>query len=315
MDNILDYVFKVNINEVSPNLNTSALKKVCVVTEPKTGVDNTFIEITDKTDISDYTDNDKIGELFDGGLSSIYLCVCDTDDIDDELSGLLSPNINKFFTILIEQAQTTKYNDIVNIARLAGFNGVFGKSFVYNAGSTSAAKTFAADKNCCAFCESSGRNMYFVFGKFLSQTGWLNKQYIQCPANDNIKLTGEMTSLFDDRISFVGTSENYGNELLFFVCGGRAIVAPYILENLKLDLQSAGHRFIQINNPQFNIINAKLLEGVCQKVLQENYIDKNFINDGQVIVGLSNENFIAEGAIRISEPSALWRVKVELYAE
>jgi hypothetical protein len=111
--------------------------------------------------------------------------------------------------------------------------------------------------NRCGFFKKGtnyGKNMFYAFGKFLSnQVNWLNQQYIEMPFDDEVSTLGAAESLFDDKVSFVIQDEEFGNRLGLFCAGGKAIVAPYILKNLRIDMQSKALQWIASNQPQYTI--------------------------------------------------------------
>jgi hypothetical protein len=107
--------------------------------------------------------------------------------------------------------------------------------------------------------------------------------------------------------------DEFGKRLALFAAGGKAIVAPYILKNIRIDLQSAALSWISGNQPQYTIKEATLLEARLQEdVINQDYIDRNLITDGTIAISLVNSNFIATGSINVSEPKALWRVSNEM---
>lgn len=194
---------------------------------------------------------------------------------------------------------------------LGDFTGVVGVS--------SADDTFlaaqAAIENRCAFHTTSGnkaQNMFYAFGSLLSNAlHWLNQQYITMPLADDVETLGDSTALFDDKISFVISDDEFGERLALFACGGKAIVAPYIVKNLQIDMQSSALTYISGNQPAYTKVQAALLEDELQKVLNE-YIADQEIEAGTVDVLLEEDNFVASSNINISEPKAMWRVFGEI---
>lgn len=187
--------------------------------------------------------------------------------------------------------------------------------------------TFSSDTEVCAeqaavenrVCfygnvTNKAKNMMYAFGKLLSNSSnWLNQQYITMPFDDEIETLGAANSLFDDKVSFVISDDEFGKRLGLFAVGGKAIVAPYILKNLRIDLQSASLSWISGNQPQYTLKEASLLETRLQQdVINEDYIERGLIEAGIVQITLVNENFVATGAINVSEPKALWRVFNEM---
>jgi hypothetical protein len=169
----------------------------------------------------------------------------------------------------------------------------------------------AAIENRCAFyAESSNAalNMCFAFGSMLSNSlDWLNQQFITIRYGDDVDSLGMAEALFDDRISFVISDDEFGDRLAMFCCGGKAIVAPYIERNLEIDMQSAALSYVSGNQPAYTVKQAALLEDELQKVIEE-YVQDEWIEEGVVEVTLEEDNFVASGSINISEPKALWRI-------
>lgn len=154
-----------------------------------------------------------------------------------------------------------------------------------------------------------GKNMFFAFGKLLSNlSDWKNQQYIELPVDDGVSDLGTANSLFDDRISFGVTDDEFGKRLGLFAVGGKAIVAPYVLKNFRIDLQSRALQWFSANQPSYTLTEAALLESVLAEDVVKEYIAKNWISDGTISITLPNDNFVAVGAINVAEPKAMWRV-------
>lgn len=193
------------------------------------------------------------------------------------------------------------------------FDGVVG----FSSANAAVCQSFGVESQRCAFfCDASNGadNMCFAFGSLLSNlTSWTNQQYIPMPFNDGVDTLGEANSLFDDRVSFVLNDTEFGNRLALFVAGGKAIVAPYIGKNLRLDLQSRSLSWIAANQPQYTLTEAALLEARLQEdIIEQRYIQTKWIAAGVVEVKLLQDNFVASGYIDISEPTALWRIFGEM---
>lgn len=192
------------------------------------------------------------------------------------------------------------------------FKGVIGIS----SDDVTALADYAATQNWVGFFGNStnkAKNMFYAFGSLLSNfSNWLNQQYIPMPFNDDIDDLGEANSMFDDKISFVLNDAEFGNRLALFATGGKAIVAPYIVKNLMVDLQSRALQWISGNQPQYTKKEAALLETALQEDVVNSYITRLWIEAGTVEIELLDDNFVASGAINISEPKALWRVFSEL---
>lgn len=155
---------------------------------------------------------------------------------------------------------------------------------------------------------NKAQNMFFAFGKLLSNSlNWANQQYIQMPLADDVDTLGEANNLFDEKISFVLSDDEFGNRLGLFSAGSKAIVAPYIKRNLEVDSQSRALTYITANQPQYTRTQAALLEDELQKVI-DSYIERGWIESGTIDVRLEQANFVASGYFVVSEPSALWRI-------
>lgn len=212
----------------------------------------------------------------------------------------------------------------VSGANLAGGDGLFAGSFKGVIGVSSTDESFltfqAAIENRCAFFTSvsnGAKNMCFAFGKLLSNpTDWKNQQYITMPYDDGVATLGSAERLFDDKISFVISDDEFSTRLALLACGGKAIVAPYILRNLEIDLQSKGLQYVSANQPAYTLTQASLLEDELQKVIDgdglENgnpgYVGKGWITEGTVRITLEQDNFVASGRINVPTPRALWRI-------
>src|SRR5690606_20347217 len=117
---------------------------------------------------------------------------------------------------------------------------------------------------------------------------------------------------FDDKVSFVINDDEFANRLALFAAGGAAIIAPYIIKNLSIDLQSRALQWIAANQPQYTIREATLLEARLLEDVVNVFIARNWIEAGEVSITLDQGNFVGTGAINVSEPKALWRIFSEL---
>lgn len=174
---------------------------------------------------------------------------------------------------------------------------------------------FAADARRCGFfgaTANGAKSMFYAFGKLLSNAAnWTNLQYIPMPVDDGIDTLGEANSMYDDRVSFAINDDEFGKRLGFFVAGGKAIAAPYIEKNLRVDLQSAALTWISANQPSYTVVEASLLETRLQEdVINVMYIQppRKWISAGVVSITLVETNFIGSADIDIAEPKALWRL-------
>lgn len=212
----------------------------------------------------------------------------------------------------------------VSGANLSGGDGLFAGSFDGVIGVSSANTSFledqAAIENRAAFFTSvsnGAKNLCYAFGKLLSNpTDWKNQQYISMPYDDGVSVLGQAETLFDSKISFVISDDEFSKRLALLACGGKAIVAPYILRNLEIDLQSKGLQYVSANQPAYTLTQASLLEDELQKVIDgdglENgnpgYVGKGWITEGTVRITLEQDDFVASGRINVPTPRALWRI-------
>lgn len=207
----------------------------------------------------------------------------------------------------------------LSAGKLSGGDGLFVGAFAGVIGVSSTDDDFLADQaaiaNRVAFHTTSSnkaKNMCYAFGKLLSNAlSWRNQQYITMPLGDDVETLGDAESLFDDKINFVISDDEFGKRLGLFAAGGKAIVAPYIAKNLQVDMQSSALSYISGNQPQYTKKQAALIEDELQKVIQL-YIDREWIEAGTVEVKIEQDNFVASGYINIAEPKALWRIFAEM---
>ena len=208
--------------------------------------------------------------------------------------------------------------------KLSGGTGLFTDGFNGVIGVSGDDMTFLEDQavieNRCAFFQKSSnlaKNMCFAFGKLLSNASdWKNQQYVTMPFDDEVATLGSAENLFDLKISFVISDDEFNTRLALFACGGKAIVAPYILRNLEIDLQSKGLQYVTANQPAYTVTQAALLEDELQKVIDgdgleggnSGYVGRGWLTEGEVEVTLEQDNFVASGQISVPTPRALWRI-------
>lgn len=161
---------------------------------------------------------------------------------------------------------------------------------------------------------NKAKNPFFAMGSFLvNPSEWLNDQYIPMPFSDSVTELGQMNSLFAARVSFVSTDDQYSNRLSLLAAGGKAIIAPYIIKNLIVDLQSNTLQWISGNQPQYTIVEASLLETRLQEDVINAYVKRGWLAPGGTIsISLVEQNFVANADIVVPEPKALWRVFANL---
>jgi hypothetical protein len=302
---LLDYFFPVVAVEPTQAVNTGFLKNVLVVANPKAAVPPDVIQlVTSAAGAAAITDNQDVVQLFNAGMTRVYILPTTSLDIADALE----TSEGDFFTILISSDFTDLGMADLDVGT---FNGVVGVSSTDDA----FLEAQAIIPNRAAFhttTATKAKNMFYAFGKLLSnQLGWKNQQYIVLPFADDVDTTGEAENLFELRINFAISDSEYGQRLGFFVAGGKAITAPYILANLQLDLKSEAMQYVSSNMPDYTKSEAALIEDELKKVI-ESYKERKWIESGEVAVKLEQENFVASAYIIVPDPKALWRIYAEM---
>lgn len=298
-----DFFFKITAIIPAPAASTSFLRQVCVVVKPKDGVTTDVPTLcVSMSAVAALTDNVDAQGLFDAGMTRVYILPSANLSI---ASKLLS---GEFFTLLISSDFTDANVTGADFGAFAGVVGVSSTDDTFLAVQAAIPRRSAFHTTSVNKC----RNMAFAFGKFLSAVSWANQQYISLPVADDIDTIGEAENLFDDRISFAITDDEYSTRLGFFVAGGDAIIAPYVTKNLEIDLQSAAFTFVTANQPTYTKVNAALLQDELDKILKNRYIDTGLIEAGEISVDLIQSNFIANADMKITKPNALWRLIGEM---
>lgn len=301
MNILLDYVFRVTQVLPTPAASTLFLKQVGIVVKPNAGgTSGDITECENMTEVGVVTDNTDALQLFNAGLTKVFVIQASTL----VLATILEEKDQEFYTVLV----SGDYNDAeIGALAIGEYKGVVGLS--------SASPTLLEAQNLIAKrtgffgnATNKAKNMMFAFGKLLSQgSNWFNQQYIVMPFDDGVNTLAQAKNFFNDRISFVIADAQFGTRLGFFGVGGQAIIAPYVIRNFEIDLQSKALQFISLNQPAYTPTNAALLEDELSKVTQE-YIDRGLLASGTVSVTLNNDNFLANAEIIVPPPNALWAV-------
>ncbi|MDR2426826.1 MAG: hypothetical protein LBD46_06600 [Endomicrobium sp.] len=304
-DTLLDYAFTVNPIVPLPAASAAYIKQALSIVKPKDGVAEAVVLCTSKAQVQALTDNADVLELFNAGMNAVYvLPIADIADAE----ALIEASKNKYFTVLVSRD--------FNQGEIGSLNvGTFKGIVAYSFDDEQLAKAFATASRRCGFyglLSNGAKNMFYAFGKFLSSTSWRNQQYIEMPYDDAISDVETAKAYFNDGVSFVLNSEQYGKRLAFFAAGKQAITAPYIYENLTLDAQSAAVSYIALNNPDYTITEASLIEDEVQQVLNRKYVSTGLVVSANVSIELINDNWRAAGVIAVPSPKALWGIDVDL---
>lgn len=302
-DVLLEYVMKVDAYAPTPSASTAYIRKVlCIVKPLPEGATGTITECTTKAEVQALT-NANCHVLLEAGLPSVYVLPMNDLNIAD----IVEADNKKFFTILVDGAFT---NEDLNGFDAGDFAGVVG----WTVENREQAKNWGYGNNNVGFYDldvNGSKNMYFAFGKLLSANNWKNQQYIEMPFGSGISSINQAELMFEDSISFVLTSEEYKNRLALFASNRRAIVAPYVYEELTLKLQSKALQYISLNQPNYTEAEASLLEDALQGVV-DGYVEQGILTHGKVVVSLTDEQFVAQASINIPEPKALWRIRATM---
>ena len=302
-DVLLEYVMKVDAYAPTPSASTAYIRKVlCVVKPLPEGATGTITECTTKAEVQALT-TANCHVLLEAGLPSVYVLPMNDLNIAD----IVEADNKKFFTILVDGAFT---NEDLNGFDAGDFAGVVG----WTVENREQAKNWGYGNSNVGFYDldvNGSKNMYYAFGKLLSANNWKNQQYIEMPFGSGISSINQAELMFEDSISFVLTSEEYKNRLALFASNRRAIVAPYVYEELTLKLQSKALQYISLNQPNYTESEASLLEDALQGVV-DGYVEQGILTHGKVVVSLTDEQFVAQASINIPEPKALWRIKATM---
>ena len=302
-DVLLDYVLKTSVVEPILPASTAYLHNVLCVVPLKSGETAGIYECATKAQVQEYTDA-SCWQLLEAGLSKIYVCAVSAYSA---VQALVDATEFKFFTVLVDPSFTTAPTAIT------GFSGVMG----WSTDDSSKATPFQAisTANNTAFIDPSanaGANMYWAFGKLLSGGTWKNQQFIAMPEGGITSVLGTAETYFQNRLSFVLNSEEFGKRLAFFVNRGRAIVAPYIYEEFQLDLKSWALIYINTNMPNYNNVEASKLESYLLQKANNKYIASGMLDALTINISADQSNFVMSGNIKVSEPKATWRVIADL---
>lgn len=302
-DVLLEYVMKVDAYAPTPSASTAYIRKVlCIVKPLPEGATGTITECTTKAEVQALT-TANCHVLLEAGLPSVYVLPMNDLNIAD----IVEADNKKFFTILVDGAFT---NEDLNGFDAGDFAGVVG----WTVENREQAKSWGYGNSNVGFYDldvNGSKNMYYAFGKLLSANNWKNQQYIEMPFGSGISSINQAELMFEDSISFVLTSEEYKNRLALFASNRRAIVAPYVYEELTLKLQSKALQYISLNQPNYTEAEASLLEDALQGVV-DGYVEQGILTHGKVVVSLTDEQFVAQASINIPEPKALWRIRATM---
>ncbi|MDR2708362.1 MAG: hypothetical protein LBC07_00095 [Elusimicrobiota bacterium] len=301
---IYDYALKVNIINSVASADTTFLRKALVVVAPKvTWVDTDKVIKATKTTIGNITDNQNVVEIFNGGVSEILVIA--TDNLAG-IKDVYEDDLNNFYTILVAREFTDAQIAALDVGNFKGV--LFSSSTDIPWASTQAKKRL---KGVYYKLEA---NFFYAWGKFLSATEWSNMQYQILLGDDGIVDNADAEILFESRVSFSLKDSQSANRLSFFVQGGEAIIAPYVLKEIELRMQSETVNWIALNRPQYTLVDCAILGQYLQNKVINDYVTRGLVSGGSVeITTQGGQNFMARGTIAIPTPTALWRVMADFY--
>lgn len=302
-DALLDYFFKVSLNVAPANASTGYLHKaLAIVKAAENATKNVITQISSQSELATYTADTSAAAWFNAGGGSLYVLPVDT--LSDAAS--VVSEWSDGFTVLIGNGFSE--SDALNFD-VGNFKGVVAANFA----SQQNAKMFGGVENRCGY-NGDIVNMFYAFGALLGDTEWKNQQALSLPTTDGVTTAALAESKFDDRVSFGLTSDQYGTRLAFLVCGGIAIVAPYVIEEIKIRLQSRWLQYAAVNNPGYTVTDAKLVQQDLQTAVLDKYIEQNLIDSGSVEIALADDDFVANANIAFPRPRAWWRILATLTA-
>lgn len=297
-DVLLNYILQLDVRTPTPDANTDYLRAVVAVVKPKDETPTGQItKVISAEAAAALTDNADVAELFNGGLNSAL--ILPVDDLS-AVGTALENATDRFYTVLISSDFNKTEIDSLDVGT---FDGVVGAAFEQQAD----AKAFAAQSKRCG--AKNAKSLFYAFGQLLSASSWSNLQYVEMPYSDGVTTVAAADSLFEDKVTFVLDSPQYGRRLGLFAAGGQAIIAPYITQELIANLQGAALQYLNLNRPQYTLAQAKLLEDYLTSDADARYVQTKLLDYVNISVSLENKNYVGTVSVSIPEPTALWRLK------
>lgn len=300
-DVLLNYAMP--IEKITPMLGADLtfLHNALVLVKPLSDPQTEVKECLSEDDVKAIT-TAKCYEMLNAGMSSIYVLAVN----DLNITGIENLKDFQYYTIIIDEAFTTEEVEARDF-------GEFGGVVSYMNTDRSFIKDFNLMNWNAGFYGKNTNgaiNMYRAFGKLLSAFSWRNQQYIEMEENDGITELNEAKVCFNEKVNFVLNSPRYGNRLALFSAGNKAIIAPYIFEEICNNIQGWGLQYINLNQPDYTTRDAKLMQEFIQNKLNVNYVNKRLVPSATCeIEVVEGSNFVAKGGVVIGEPKALWRVE------
>jgi hypothetical protein len=240
------------------------------------------------------------------GLSQLLVLPCASlADIGD----IIDADTHTYFTLYISREFTSE--DIA-----AGNFGEFAGCYAWETTNRAAAKAFNALYNSSAIwihaTAAVGVDAYasYVYGALISQQIWTSLQGLRIPFSSAINNYGLADNAFTDRISFGLDDVNLGGILAFLTFGGVAAHAPYVYEEIIYANQNWNMNFISANRPDFTNANRAILQQYLQRQNDDTYVAPGTVEEIDVEVDMTADNWTFNATIDCSEVKALWRTYV-----
>jgi hypothetical protein len=308
-ESINNYFMPIVVKPAPAPTSLGYLKRICLAVKPKDdSVEDQFLQIIDKTTLGDYTNNGNGYQLFNK-LRSIYLAVC--SDLST-LNALLDPANSQFYTVLLSDDYSTDEIASVNIGT---FKGVLAANFTV----LDLASAFALGLNQVASCNSTANDLTYLFALLLSENNWNNLQAAQTPNGSPI--ASAFDDYFDKKLSFIGTDKISGvHKVCGFFCGGRPIITPYVMEQLKVELQDEWQAYLVKNSPNVSELNCAkiqsyLYDGVLINYIQTDEYPNRPLTYANIKVYMENSDFAGKCDIEISKVTAWWKLLTTITEE
>lgn len=265
LDNIISLKIADIVN-ITPVERTKNIIYLCKVKDGKTT--EKYIKITNKADLTTYTDDAGAGVLFDNGMNAIYLAFADNAPDYGELSKYA-------YTLIIGSGVDATSIDFTS------FSGVV----VYSTPAvTEEFNTIAiTPKRAVVISKDDEYLACAIFASFVSLNNFNDMQYKEFPNYTPVVTNiGDVNNARDNGYTFISQDATTIKipSLMYFRAGNLPIASIYITENLKQDIQIACYDAIANNNLDYNDVDIATLITVGEKVIA-NYVNFKLIQGAE----------------------------------
>lgn len=300
MNELLKYFFPINIQEATPAASESYLHNLLAIVDVKYGATaDVIVKCTSKAEAQALTDDAKVLSYFDGGGKILY--VLPVDALADAPAAMAA-GVKDYFSVL--------YGDGFTLSQISAVDmSAFAVCFFAAFASVDDAEdyTTAGSKKCGWWGDL--RNLAYELGRFLNKSVWSDDQAAQLPFSGTAETSNAADAAFLSGVSFGFKDAFYGNVLAFFSIGHVAATAPYIIEEVKLRLQSRWLQYVSLNNPRNSLSAAKNAESDLQSNVLDQYLASGLLQTANIDVALTaTGEFSRNAEIEINRPSAWWKM-------